>query len=106
MVASDFESVAISLLALTFSPSLPLILSAFSRTPSTEPYSLRRAIPFFSPIPGTPGILSDLSPMRPFRSINCFGVNEYRSIIAASSYMSNSVIPFLLITTLVFLSIS
>jgi len=27
----------------------------------------------FSPIPGTPGMLSDVSPCNPFTSINCFG---------------------------------
>ena len=30
-------------------------------------------------MPGTPGILSDLSPIKPFKSINCSGVREYLS---------------------------
>ena len=48
---------------------------------------------FFLRIPGTPGMLSELSPCKPFTSINCFGSIPYVSIIFCLLYSSVSVFP-------------
>ena len=47
--------------------------SNFSYSFSILSYFFIRFNAVFSPIPGTPGILSDVSPCNPFTSINCFG---------------------------------
>ena len=46
------------------------MLSIFSKTASTEPYSFINLKAVFSPTPGTPGMLSDLSPISPLTSMN------------------------------------
>ncbi len=64
-VTSDLERIASSLCPI--SPSryaLRLILSAFARTLSSGPNSFTRSRAPFSPMPGTPGTLSTLSPTR------------------------------------------
>ena len=48
---------------------------------------------FFLRMPGTPGMLSEESPCRPFTSINCFGSKPYFSIIFSLLYSSVSVFP-------------
>ena len=68
---------------------------------STEPYSCRSFVAVFSPTPGMPGILSEESPISPFKSINCCGVRPYFSSIALRSYTSNSEIPLLVKITFV-----
>ena len=40
---------------------------------SIVPYFCIRLSAVFSPIPGTPGILSEVSPCKPLTSISCFG---------------------------------
>ena len=57
--------------------------SASSCTASIQWYFAISAPAVFSPIPGTPGILSDVSPCRAFTSINSFGVTPYFSITSA-----------------------
>ena len=51
-----------------------IISSACSFAFSIEPNSEMMAVAPFSPIPGTPGILSDESPIKALTSINSFGV--------------------------------
>ena len=71
IVANFFENIACSLLFSKFSFSLfPLISSIFCKTVSILPYVFISLKAVFSPTPGTPGILSDLSPIRPLTSIN------------------------------------
>ena len=48
--------------------------SACSITASTEPYCAISWPAVLSPIPGTPGMLSDVSPFRPMKSGICSGV--------------------------------
>ena len=55
------------------------ISSACSNAFSIEPYSLIIVVAPFSPIPGTPGILSEESPISAFTSINSLGVTLYFS---------------------------
>ena len=40
----------------------------FSSTASSDPYVCRSWDAVFSPIPGTPGMLSEVSPLSPIRS--------------------------------------
>ena len=47
---------------------------------SIVPYFLIKLIAVFGPIPGTPGILSDVSPCNPLTSIKSFGLIPYSSI--------------------------
>ena len=47
--------------------------SNFSYILSMFPYFWISDNAVFSPIPGTPGMLSEVSPCNPFTSINCFG---------------------------------
>ena len=61
---------ASSLDASKFSLSFPLSERIFSKIPSTLLYSHKYLTAFFIPIPGTPEILSDLSPIKAFKSIN------------------------------------
>ena len=61
----------------------------------------------FSPIPGTPGMLSDESPCNPFTSINCFGSIPYVSITFSLLNSSVSVFPpFVLGILIVTLSVA
>ena len=60
---------------------------------SIVPYFCIRLSAVFSPIPGTPGILSDVSPCNPFTSISCFGSIPYVSSIFSLLYTSVSVFP-------------
>jgi len=65
-VASCLEIRASSALAVRFSLRLaPEMLSMLSRTPSRFPYSCRSCAAVLSPIPGTPGMLSEVSPFSP-----------------------------------------
>ena len=49
----------------TFSFCLPFSSWTFANKPSMEPYFATKAFAVFSPIPGTPGILSEASPHKP-----------------------------------------
>ena len=51
-----------------------LISSAWAIASSKEPYAVMIAVAVFSPIPATPGILSDASPISAFTSTNCSGL--------------------------------
>ena len=46
----------------------PVIWSTLLRTPSRSPNFCSRSAAVLSPIPGTPGMLSDVSPLRPMKS--------------------------------------
>ena len=65
MVATLRLSSASSMWARRFSPILPFTSSACAITLSRLPYCTMRAAAFFGPMPGTPGMLSEVSPFRP-----------------------------------------
>ena len=65
MVATLRLSSASSMCARRFSPILPLTSSACAMTSSRLPYCAMSALAFLGPMPGTPGMLSDVSPFRP-----------------------------------------
>ena len=65
IVATRRLSRASSTCARRFSPILPLTSSACAMTSSSEPYCTISAAAFLGPMPGTPGMLSEESPLRP-----------------------------------------
>ncbi len=65
IVATLRESSASSMWARRFSPILPLTSSACAMTSSRLPYCTMSAAAFLGPMPGTPGMLSEVSPLRP-----------------------------------------
>ena len=65
IVATLRESRASSICARRFSPILPLTSSAWAITSSRLPYCAMSALAFLGPMPGTPGMLSELSPLSP-----------------------------------------
>ena len=65
MVATLRLSSASSMCARRFSPILPLTSSACAMTSSRLPYCAMSALAFLGPMPGTPGMLSDMSPFKP-----------------------------------------
>ena len=74
MVAKNLDSNACSLLSSrALRNDLASILSLFAIASSMEENCFKRAFAFFSPIPATPGILSELSPQSPNISITCLG---------------------------------
>ena len=68
---------ALSLSVSSFSFSLPFILSIFSYTPSRVLYSFNKLRAVFSPTPLTPGMLSDESPIKAFKSTILAGSIPY-----------------------------
>ena len=74
MVANSRDKNAKSLFSTSRSFSfLPEISSIWSYTDSRLPYSVINLRAVFSPTPGTPGILSEESPIRAFISITLSG---------------------------------
>ena len=71
MVANRFDNKAWSAKFMTFSFCLPLSLSALAMIFSTDPNSFSKVTAVLGPIPGTPGILSTLSPCNPNTSMTC-----------------------------------
>ena len=68
-VASCFEIRASSACSVRFCLRLaPLISSMCSSTPSSEPNRWSSSAAVLSPIPGTPGMLSLVSPLSPMKS--------------------------------------
>ena len=67
---------------------------------STGPNSRISLVAVFSPMPGTPGMLSEASPMRPFRSGMSSGPKPYLAITCSRPNSSNSEMPFLVSSTL------
>ena len=65
MVATLRLSRASSTCARRFSPILPLTSPAWAITWSRLPYCTMSAAAFLGPMPGTPGMLSEVSPFRP-----------------------------------------
>ena len=65
IVAILREMSASSMCARRFSPILPLTSSAWAITSSKLPYRAINALAFLGPMPGTPGMLSEESPLRP-----------------------------------------
>ena len=49
----------------------------FSYTPSSVPYFSSSSVAVLGPTPATPGMLSELSPMRAFRSMMRMGSKPY-----------------------------
>ena len=68
MVARRLLKSAVSAPPRTRSPSFPLISSPWASTSSSLSYCPSSLSAVFSPTPGMPGMLSELSPIRPFRS--------------------------------------
>ncbi len=64
MVASCLERVAMSPFSSTICLRFPFSLSVLDSRFSTEPNSPISSLAVFSPTPGSPGILSELSPIR------------------------------------------
>ena len=64
IVANVFDNLNCSILVFIESPTLPGILSFLLMILSTSPYLLMRRDAVYFPTPGTPVILSDLSPKR------------------------------------------
>ena len=90
MVASFLLIMADFLPARTFSPIEPVILSAFSKTPSNVPYNFKSLAAVFSPTPGIPGILSEASPIKPSISTTCstLSISHFSHIFFASTISS------------------
>ncbi len=83
-----------------FCLSLPSgMLFAFSSTVSRLPYCCSSFRAVFSPTPGTPGMLSDLSPISPLRSISPAGSSPYLSFTLLLSQSSKSDTPLLVYIT-------
>ena len=73
-VASCFEILASSACSVRFSFRFaPEILSTLASTSSSDPYSWSSCAAVLSPIPGTPGMLSEVSPLSPIRSVTSSG---------------------------------
>jgi len=106
IVASCLDSSALSCPASTFCLSAPFSSWAWSRRFSTWWYSDSSFSAVFSPTPGMPGMLSELSPIRPFRSRIWSGTMPMVSASFCSSMISMSVMPFFMSRTCVVLSIS
>jgi hypothetical protein len=68
-------------------------LSALSKISSKAPSACMSLTAVFSPIPGTPGILSDVSPANPLISGTYVGSTPRRSLTASTSYVSISLMP-------------
>ena len=90
----------------SFWRSAPFSFSALCSVFSSVPYFCKSFIAVFSPTPGIPGRLSELSPIRPFKSGIRAGSRPYCSFSAASSYSTVSVMPFLVSSTWVWSFIS
>ncbi len=71
MVASRFDSRACSRKFSRFSFCLPFNSSVESSSTSMDPYLLSSLAAVLGPMPGTPGMLSALSPIRPSKSMTC-----------------------------------
>ena len=97
IVPNVFDINANSLLSTIFSLCFPFSPSSFfsiaSYNFSIEPNFFINVNAVFSPTPGTPGILSELSPCNPFTSISCLGSIPYFSIIFSLLNSSVSVFP-------------
>ena len=97
IVPNVFDINANSLLFTIFSLCFPFKSSSpfsiFLYKFSIEPYLWINDKAVFSPTPGTPGILSEVSPCNPFTSINCCGSIPYFSMIFSLLYKSVSVFP-------------
>ena len=89
MVASIFDRSA----TCSFCRRLSRILGGFTlsrllKMPSTEPWSSSSLVAVLAPIPGTPGMLSEVSPSSALMSGTASGPRPpYRSRTAASSYV-------------------
>ena len=74
IVASRFEIRASSACSVRFCLRFaPEIWSTDSSTPSSEPNCCRSWAAVLSPIPGTPGMLSEVSPLSPMKSVTSSG---------------------------------
>ena len=74
IVASSFESRAWSANWITFLRRAGESSSACAITSSTEPYCAISCPAVLSPMPGIPGMLSEVSPFRPMKSGICSGL--------------------------------
>ena len=92
ILANSFDSIALSLFSsIAFLIDLLSILSVFSNISSMLSKSCIRSFAFFSPMEGTPGILSELSPQSPSISTTCSGLfTENFSLTSSTPKISNS----------------
>ena len=81
---------ALSAPSVSFFCRAPFSSAAWASAFSSVPYFSRSLRAVFSPTPGIPGKLSELSPIRPFRSGIRAGTRPYCSIRSASSYSTVS----------------
>ena len=79
MVARSFESRAWSACSRTAFPRAGESSSAWAITSSSEPYCAISCPAVLSPMPGIPGMLSEVSPLRPMKSGTWSGRTPYRS---------------------------
>ena len=86
-------------LSSSFWRNAPFSFSALASTFSSVPYFSRSFRAVFSPTPGIPGRLSELSPINPLRSTMRSGSRPYCSMRTALSYSTVSLMPFLVIRT-------
>ena len=61
--------------------------------PSTDPNWIRSSAAVFSPIPGTPSMLSEVSPLSAMKSGICSGLMPYRWRMRSGVYTTTSATP-------------
>ncbi len=90
MVPSVWLSSAMDLSSNKCSRCLGLmrLSSMFWYTPSSEPKVCTSERAVFSPMPFTPGMLSEVSPIRLFTSMSCLGSMPYFSWMASTSMVT------------------
>ncbi len=93
MVARTFEARAWSACSMTFFRRAGDRSSACSMTSSSEPYCAMSWPAVLSPMPGTPGMLSLVSPFRPMKSGTWSGRTPYRSSTRSGVYTCTSATP-------------
>jgi len=74
MVARSFEARACSAFSAIAFARAGESSPACASTSSSEPYWATSCAAVLSPIPGTPGMLSEVSPLSPMKSGTCSGV--------------------------------
>ncbi len=83
MVTSLRASRTLSALSAMHWPVFPPIAAVLASTPSRSPNFWMNWAAFFSPTPGTPGTLSDVSPIRERRSMMRSGPTPHFSRISS-----------------------
>ena len=96
IVARNFENFICSIFSSTFLRRAPLSLSVLFSNSSMLPNSCINLVAVFSPIPGHPGILSEVSPINPKISITCLGCSIPNfCLISSIPLISKPLLPYL-----------